>query len=469
MKQVIGLEVHIELATKTKLFCRCANRFDAKPNHLVCPVCMGLPGSMPYLNKGAVELALRAALALGCEISSVSFWHRKQYDYPDLPKGYQITQGGVPFATGGGLTLPDGSWIPLERIHLEEDAGKLTHRGAYSYGDDNRAGVPLIELVTKPVIDSAEMAGAFIETLARTMRWLEVSDCRMNEGSLRCDVNLSLKDENGLWGERCEIKNLNSVKFIKQAITFEADRQEALLANGQPVPRQTRRFDEKTGQTLPMRGKETTADYGFLPEPDLPPLCLNPALVQEVQAAMPLTLKAGTQRLADLGVAEEQIWVLGAYPVLCKWLLHLADQLPEAQQKAGLALVISWVLGPLFGALSQKKQREQLVPDAQLPLADLVLAVLEQKLPGQKAGSLFVQALCGNSQPLQAWATGPRDFCVDLEALCRQAIEQLPQAVADVQSGKQKAMAALVGKVMGLSKGMADPKEAAKRLGQMIG
>lgn len=271
---VIGLEIHAELMTESKLFCACSSRFGADPNRSVCPVCMGHPGTMPTLNRRAVELAVRAGKMLGCTISPFSMFDRKHYAYPDLPKGYQITQFFFPICIGGALTAEEREFR-LTRIHLEEDAGKLFHAGGQVLADYNRCGVPLIEIVTEPDFRSAEEASAFFRKLREVLLFAGICDGKMNEGSLRCDVNLSLHRPGEPLGERTEIKNLNSFRFLERAIHAEEARQCAILDRGERVGRQTLRFDEASGETVPMREKEEAADYRFFPEPDLPPLELS--------------------------------------------------------------------------------------------------------------------------------------------------------------------------------------------------
>lgn len=283
---VIGLEIHAELSTESKLFCSCRSQFGAPPNHNICPICMGHPGTLPSLNRRAVELALRAGLALNCTISELSLFDRKHYAYPDLPKAYQITQFYNPLCKNGYLTV-NRKRIGITQIHIEEDAGKLLHEGQKIKIDYNRCGVPLIEIVTEPSINSAEEASDFCQALRELLLFAGVCDGKMNEGSLRCDVNLSLHCPGEPLGERTEIKNLNSFKFIRKAICAEEERQLQILKSGGKIKRQTLRFDEKTEKTIPMRRKEDSADYRYFPEPDLPALRLRPEEISSARATMP--------------------------------------------------------------------------------------------------------------------------------------------------------------------------------------
>jgi aspartyl-tRNA(Asn)/glutamyl-tRNA(Gln) amidotransferase subunit B len=305
---VVGLEVHCELATTTKLFCGCANRFGAPPNTQVCPVCLGLPGSLPVINERAVELAMRIGHALGCTIQPSRF-HRKNYFYPDMPKDYQVTQYDVAINVNGALLLPDGSRVRIERAHIEEDTGKSTHIGgggriadaAYSLVDYNRSGVPLVEIVSAPDITSADQARAYVTELRSILVAVGASDGRMEEGSLRVDANVSVRPRGSTsFGVRCEVKNLNSLRSLGRAIEHEAARQAALLERGERVVQETRHFDETTGTTGSMRSKEEAHDYRYFPEPDLVPLTPPAPLVERAKDAVGLLPRARRARLVDL-------------------------------------------------------------------------------------------------------------------------------------------------------------------------
>lgn len=267
---VCGIEMHIKLNTEKKLFCTCENSFGGEPNSRICPVCTGKPGTLPKLNYDAIRLAVKAGKLLGCKINGISSWDRKNYFYPDLPKSYQITQSRIPLCEDGKITLPDGSFVGIERIHVEEDAAKLVYSDGSMFPDFNRAGVPLIEIVSKPDIHTPEQAEQYGRILREILLEGGISDCKMQEGSLRCDVNVSVKGHN-----RVEIKNINSFKFVRFAVRYEYERQKTLIENGVEVQRETRRYVEKTKSTEAMRGKETAEEYMYLPEPDLLPLDLS--------------------------------------------------------------------------------------------------------------------------------------------------------------------------------------------------
>ena len=302
---VIGLEIHAQLMTATKIFCGCSTTFGAPPNTHVCPVCLGLPGALPVLNRTAVDYAVRTALALGCEVHAQSVFARKNYFYPDLPKGYQISQYEAPLATGGGLEIRAGGpakFVRLTRIHMEEDAGKSLHDGfpdsdRRTYLDFNRAGVPLIEIVSEPDMRSAEEAAAFFEKLRQIVVWLGVNDGNMEEGSLRCDANVSVRrsGETAL-GTKAEVKNVNSFRYLQKALEYEIERQIDVVEHGGRVIQETRLFDSAQGRTFSMRSKEEAHDYRYFPEPDLPPLVVDRARREAVRASLPELPEARMRR-----------------------------------------------------------------------------------------------------------------------------------------------------------------------------
>lgn len=285
---VMGLEIHAELLTKSKVFCSCENTFGGEPNTRVCPVCCGMPGTLPVLNRSVVVSAVRAGLAFECAINEYSAFDRKNYFYPDLPKAYQITQFEYPICENGFIELKNGRKIRIERIHIEEDAGKLVHEGDISLADYNRCGVPLIETVTCPDFSTADEVCEFVENIALRLKYAEVCDARMEQGSLRVDVNISLMPENSdKLGTRAEIKNLNSTKAIRRAIEYEILRQSDILAKGEKVIQETRRFDDNTGTTISLRSKENADDYRYFPEPDIPPVIITQSEIDEIKKSMP--------------------------------------------------------------------------------------------------------------------------------------------------------------------------------------
>src|SRR5947207_13724917 len=339
---VIGLEVHARLLTRTKIFCACPTDFGAPPNTHVCPVCLGYPGALPVLNRTAVELAMRAALATGCTVHERSIFARKNYFYPDLPKGYQISQFDQPLATGGAI----GN-VRIRRIHMEEDAGKLIHHGEVSHVDLNRAGTPLIEVVSEPDIRSAEEADAYLTRLRQIVMYAEVCDGNMEEGSMRCDANVSIRRPGAELGTRTEIKNLNSFRYLRSAIDFEIARQTAVLDSGGVITQETRLYDTERGETRPMRSKEEAHDYRYFPDPDLLPLVLDPAWIEELRAQLPELPDAKKARfVTEYGLRPEDAGVLVAERATAEYFERVARGRDPKQ-------AANWVMGDLFGALNR--------------------------------------------------------------------------------------------------------------------
>ncbi len=466
---VIGLEVHVQLATRTKLFCPCPSRFGAEPNSLVCPVCLGLPGSLPRLNARALELGVRAALALGCEVASSLRFDRKNYFYPDLPKGYQITQKDHPLGRGGRVELPSGRVIPLERIHLEEDAGKSLHReGRGTLVDLNRCGVPLLEIVSRPVLRSPGEAHEYLDALKLLLRYTRVSECDMEKGSLRCDANLSLRrGRGGPAGVKVEVKNLNSFKAVERALAFEAGRQAELLASGRPVLLETRLWDEKRGETRPMRAKEEIQDYRFLPEPDLPPLEIPPSLVDRVRRDLPEPPLARRRRFtSQFGLREEEARILVSR--------REAADLFEEVLRAGAppSKAAHWILGPLFrlaGETSRSLGETLLTGKA---LARLITLVDEGAVTPRGGEKILRRLADQGGDPallLEEMGLGRISGEAELESLARKILRENPGAVESYRKGKKSALKALVGQVMRATGGRADPVKSAEILEGLLG
>ncbi len=465
---VIGLEVHVQLAARTKLFCSCPYRFGAEPNTLVCPVCLGLPGSLPVLNQKALELGIRAALALGGRIAPRLLFDRKNYFYPDLPKGYQITQKDHPLALGGEVELPSGKAVPLERIHLEEDAGKSIHTGrGETLVDLNRAGVPLLEIVTRPGIRSPQEAHRYLEALKLALRYAGVSECDMEKGSLRCDANISLRPAGTeTKGVKVEVKNLNSFKAVEKALAFEARRQEALLRAGRPVLLETRLWDEKKGETRPMRSKEEDRDYRFFPEPDLPPMEIPPALVERIRGELPESPQARRKRLEDLGLSPREAAVLVARPE--------AAGLFEETVRAGAdpTRAAHWILGPVFrlaGEIPGLLGKGILTGEN---LAELIGLVDRKALTPQSAGKILRKLAEEGGSPAGLMAEmglGRIEDEKELEEIARKVLEENPRPVESYRKGKTAALEALLGLVMRATRGRADPSRTREILVRLLG
>ncbi|MGE5126268.1 MAG: Asp-tRNA(Asn)/Glu-tRNA(Gln) amidotransferase subunit GatB [Betaproteobacteria bacterium] len=463
---VIGLEVHAQLLTRTKLFCGCANRFGAAPNTLVCPVCLGLPGALPVPSRHAVTLALRAALALGCRVNELSVFERKNYFYPDLPKGYQISQYQQPLAVDGALEVSgaDGSRraIRVQRVHMEEDAGKLLHEGfAWSREksgvDLNRAGVPLIEIVSAPDLRSPDEAHEYLSALRAVLLYAEVSDCNMEEGSLRCDANVSLRPRGRpALGTRTEIKNLNSFRHVARALEHEIARQTAVLESGGLVEQETRLWNAERGETAAMRSKEEAHDYRYFPEPDLPPLVVDEEWLAEVRGTLPELPAARRQRfLAQYRIPAYDAGVLTQErPV--------ADYFEAAAAASGNPKAASnWVMTEVLRKLKEDARPLAGCPVSPAALAGLVRLVDAGTISGKIAKDVFEKM----------WATGEdasgiveREGLTQvsdsaaLAAIVTEVVAASPGEAASYRSGKAAALGWFVGQVMRRTGGRANPR-----------
>ena len=464
---VCGLETHVELATKTKIFCSCTTEFGGEPNTHCCPVCIGLPGTLPKLNRTAVEYAVMAGLATNCEISPVSKMDRKNYVYPDLPKAYQISQYDMPLCKNGFVELSNGRKIRITRIHIEEDAGKLVHQRGNIFIDYNRGGVPLIEIVSEPDIRSIDEAVEYVEKLQAVMRYIGVSDCKMQEGSLRCDVNVSVRPKGSdKLGTRTEIKNMNSFSFITKAMEYEMGRQIDLLESGESVVQETRRFNEGTGETEGMRGKEDAHDYRYFREPDLVTITLSRDEVEAVRAKMPEDLGKRLSRFTDeYGIPAADAKLLAERRRIADYFEAAAKGTKNPRAAANC------ILGPMFARLDGDAAKDRFdvgVPpenlNALIRLLDdgkirmnLLKATLEKMLDTGKPASEFL-----SEKDLEGMDGGA------LEALCQKAMAENPGAVKDYLGGKEKALKALLGSVMKASCGRANPQETEKLLAELV-
>ncbi len=462
---VIGLEVHCQLLTRTKLFCSCPNRFGDEPNTNVCPVCLGLPGALPVLSRQAVHLALRAALATQCQVHEVSVFARKNYFYPDLPKGYQISQYERPLATGGCVEIPSREGprkVRLHRIHMEEDAGKLLHEG-FSWSsemsgvDFNRSGVPLIEIVSDPDIRSPEEAHEYLTNLRAVLLYAEVSDCNMEEGSLRCDANVSVRPRGQTaLGTRTEIKNLNSFKNVARAIEHEIVRQVAVIEAGGEVVQETRLWNADRGETASMRSKEEAHDYRYFPEPDLPPLVVSQEWVEEVRRSLPeLPAERRRRFVAEYGIPDYDAGVLTA-------LRDLADYFETTARASGNPKAASnWVMTEVL-----RKLKEDDRPLAQCPLppdhlARMIRLLDEGTISGKIAKDLFERVWAsGESPEVVVDREGLRQVSDEgsLQAVISEVVSANPEQVATYKQGRAATFGWLVGQVMRKTGGKANPQ-----------
>ncbi len=466
-EMVIGLETHVELSTKTKIFCGCTTQFGGAPNTHCCPVCTGQPGSLPVLNKRVIELAATAGLALNCRINTRSIMARKHYVYPDLPKAYQISQYDQPLCQGGWMELENGKRININRIHIEEDAGKLVHQDDAVFIDYNRGGVPLIEIVTEPDFSSAEEALEYLERLQTTLRAVGVSDCRMQEGSLRCDVNISLRRYGDTtFGIRAEIKNLNSFTAVRDAIRYEHERQERILREGGAVTQETRHFDADTGKTLSRRGKEDADDYRYFTEPDIIPVVLPEEVVSRLEETMPeLPDKKLIRYVSQMDVPEADARLLTKYS-------RVAEYFEEAC--SGIAnpkTVAAFMVTQMFGIIQTEAEREHWSPRTTAGQLGELVKLLEGNKINRNLAKRVLSQMLESGKPAADFISEEdmADFDSDaLSSLCRAAIAENPKSVEDYRSGKEKAIKALVGAVMRASKGRADAIRAEEELKKMI-
>lgn len=470
-EMVIGLETHIELKTQSKIFCACSTAFGAVPNTQVCPVCSGMPGTLPVLNGQAVDFAIKAGLATDCQIASFSKLDRKNYFYPDLPKAYQVSQFDLPLCEHGHLMIEtqDGEKrIGITRIHIEEDAGKLVHDNNGTYIDFNRCGVPLIEVVSEPNLRSAEEVKAYLQKLRAIMLYIGVSDCKMNEGSLRCDVNLSIRKKGvEALGTRCEMKNLNSFVFITKAIEYEFNRQIEVLEGGGTITQETRRYDQATGKTYCMRTKEEADDYRYFPDPDLPPIEISPELLEAIRAEIPILPDARKQdymqRYALPGRDAER---LVSDKAIADYFEHAAQQCADIPGLANL------ICGEVFKLLSESENPEDaVIPISSTHLAQVANMIAQENInhsTAKKLINVLWENDCDPVQYIQQHNMAQINDEQQLTAFCQSAIAQSAKALADYKKGKTAAAQAILGKAMGLSCGQANPTKLQNIMAQLL-
>ena len=473
---VIGLEIHAQLQTRTKIFCGCSTAFGAAPNSQVCPVCLGLPGALPVLNRLAVDYAIKAALALGCAVQSESIFARKNYFYPDLPKGYQISQYERPLALGGGLEIVVHGvtkWVGLTRIHMEEDAGKSLHEGfadsdRRTHVDYNRSGVPLIEIVSEPDMRSAAEAAEFFSRLRDILVWLGVNDGNMEEGSLRCDANVSVRPlGEKKFGTKAEVKNVNSFRYVGKAIDYEIARQIDLIEGGGRVVQETRLWDSAAGRTNSMRSKEEAHDYRYFPEPDLPPLVVDEARIARVRSTMPELPAARRRRFVEqYAIPEYDAGVLTESA-------GLADYFEAVAAAAGNPKGASnWVMGELLRVMNERGHDPRTQPLQAERLAGLIKLVdngtISSSIGKDVFAKMYESARSADEIVADEGLAQIGDESALLEII-RGMIAANPDAVAQYRAGKMQAFGFLVGQVMKASKGKANPKLANELLKKELG
>lgn len=473
---VIGLEVHVELKTKTKIFCSCPTTFGGEPNTHVCPVCLGLPGTLPVLNEKVLEYAVKTGLALNCHIAEYSKFDRKNYFYPDMTKAFQTSQFDLPIAEQGYIDIEAGGEtkrIGITRIHMEEDAGKLVHQGATittssgSMADYNRAGVPLIEIVSEPDLRSAEEVKAYLEMLKAIIEYVGVSDARMEQGSLRCDVNISLRP----WGQeafgtRSEIKNLNSFRSVERAISYEIQRQADILEEGGHVIQETRTWDENKGQTLGMRSKEDSDDYRYFPEPDLPPIVVDPAWVQELKDNLPELPAAKRARLIDVdGLPPYDAGIITTSKAIADFYDGVRAYYEDAKK------VSNWIMGDLLAQVNAEGVELSEIKIKPEQLATLLKLQDEGIISGKIAKEVFIEMFAtGNDPEAIIKAKGLVQISDEgaLNTVIEEVLNSNPKSIEDFKAGKKQAMGFLVGQVMKATKGQANPGLVNKLLGEKL-
>jgi aspartyl-tRNA(Asn)/glutamyl-tRNA(Gln) amidotransferase subunit B len=504
-KPTIGLEIHIELATQSKMFCSCKNDSDERhPNVNICPICMGHPGTLPTINKEAVRKVIKTALALNCEIQKRTFFERKNYFYPDLPKGYQISQYSAPIGIGGYLEISSqeeisnsekskiknkkqktpikNKKIRIERIHLEEDTGKLIHpEGAdFSLVDFNRAGIPLMELVTEPDIESAREARAFVHELQLILRYLGVSGANMEKGEMRCEVNISLKNQkskikNQKLGTKVEIKNLNSLRAVEKSIAYEIERQKQILERGEKIVQETRGWDEKKEITISQREKEQAHDYRYFPEPDLPPLAFSEEFLKDIKSEipeLPFQRRERFQREYQLSEKEIELYIsqkdLGEYfekvvSELREWIKSkkLAESVKEEEFRKVAKLASNYIATDLQGLLAGKLVQD---PDFKITpenFAEFISMISLGEISSKIAKTLLKEMFQTGRDPSQIIEErGLRQITdtKELENIVKEVVKKNPRPVEDYKKGKEQVLQFLIGQVMAETKGKASPE-----------
>lgn len=451
---VIGLEVHCQLASHSKIFCPCPTKFGASPNTQVCPVCLGLPGVLPCFNKKVLELAIVAALALNCKINKESRFHRKNYFYPDLPKAYQISQYDEPLAVGGSIEI-DGKRIGITRLHLEEDAGKLMHAEGASLVDFNRCGTPLIEIVSEPDIRSPEEAYAYLTEIKAILQYTEVSDCNMEEGSLRCDVNVSIRREGEGFGEKVEIKNLNSFRGVEKALHYEIERQTGVIEEGGKIIQETRLFDEKKQATFSMRTKEEAKDYRYFPEPDLLPLVVEKEQIERIRAQVPELASQKRERfMRNYGLSKYDTGVLTSTKELANFFESCLADYNKPK------VVSNWITTEFLALLTEtKKELKDSLVKPKL-LTKMLLLIDDGLISGKIGKEVFAEIFATGKDPeaiVKEKGLVQIKDADSLLAVVDEVLSENPQAIKDWQEGKKKVLGALIGQIMKKTQGKANP------------
>jgi aspartyl-tRNA(Asn)/glutamyl-tRNA(Gln) amidotransferase subunit B len=461
---VIGLEIHSELATKTKIFCSCTTAFGGEQNTHCCPVCTGMPGVLPVLNQSVVDFAVKAGIAMNCKIANFSKLDRKNYFYPDLPKAYQISQYDLPLCLGGYITLDNGKKVGITRIHIEEDAGKLVHDDVAkrTYVDYNRCGVPLIEIVSEPDMRNSEEVREYVEKVRAILLYAGVSDCRMEEGSLRADVNLSVRPfGQEKFGTRTEMKNINSIRAIVRAVEGETVRQIEVITAGGKIDQQTRRWDDNKGTSKSLRGKEEANDYRYFPEPDLVPIKLEDSQINEIKSQLPELPDARLKKYIADGIAAADAQIIVGSKALSNFFEEASTLCGNSKEAA------KWVVGEMMRQLKDREVEPENIPFPASHLADIIKMCSANKITASAAKKVFSLLFESNATPQQlvikhSLATIGDDTKID--AAIEKAFSDNPKSIEDYRNGKDKAFGFLMGQAMKELKGKADPSIIREKL-----
>lgn len=477
----IGLEIHIQLKTKTKMFCSCLNDpEEMKPNFLVCPICLGHPGVLPTINEEAVKKVIKLGLALNCKISEFSRFDRKNYFYPDLPKGYQISQYQYPLCKDGFLEI-DGKKIRIKRIHLEEDTGRLLHQGDYSLIDFNRAGIPLLELVTEPDLSSAKEAEKFAKELHLFCHYLDISDADMEKGQMRVEVNISLSKEGEEMGTKVEIKNLNSFRSVVDAIEYEIERQKKLLERGEKIIQETRGWSEEKKITVSQREKEEAPDYRYFPEPDLPPLFIDQDLIEKIKSEIPELPKEKRERFKkEYNLDEKTIEFFVYYREMANYFEKVCSELrnwiKEMELKRKVEekeffelskLASNYILTDLWGQMKKEKREVKDLLISPENFAELISLIYEKKISSKMGKEILKEMFFSGKDPSQIIEEKNLVEVKDekeIEKIVKEVILENEKAVLDFKKGKEGALQFLIGKVMQRTRGQANPEMVKKFL-----
>lgn len=472
---VIGLEVHAQLLTRSKIFCGCSTAFGEEPNTLICPVCTGQPGSLPVINRKAVEFAIKLGLATSCQIAAYSVFARKNYFYPDLPKGYQISMYEHPLAVNGFIEMPSNGQkkrIRIIRIHMEEDAGKLKHgetpeTASFSYVDFNRTGVPLVEIVSGPDIRSPEEAGDYLRRLRAILQYLEISTGNMEEGSFRCDANVSVRPRGQeAFGTRTEVKNMNSFRHVEKALEYEIKRQIALLEDGEEVVQETRLWDASQGVTVSMRGKEEAHDYRYFPDPDLVPLRIDGAWIERIRETLPELPAAKRERfIRDYQLPEYDADILTSTKAMANYYEACVKLFPEPKT------VSNWIMVELLRELKRDEREIDQCPVTPGHLAEMLSMIKQETISGKIAKDVFEEMYRTGKRPAEIVREKGWTQILDtgeIERAVEKVLQAYPRQLEEYRSGKEKVFGFFVGEVMKETRGKANPKRVNELLRQKL-